>query len=151
MKYEFKPMLHLLVRAEITHVPTDEELRMWLDSLVISQGMKIVIPTRVYYVADEDNRGPTGSCNLSTSHASFHIWDNKYPKLLQFDFFTCGDINLEAILNNIKLTFQTTDDHINYLLLDRQQKTFNIQSYSGDIGLTVISIGGIGYKVIQED
>lgn len=120
---KLKPMLHLLVRAEIRNPKalSVEELGIWLDSLVISQDMKVVIPTRVYNVTDPDNSGPTGSCNLSTSHAAFHIWDNLGKTgLIQIDYFTCSCMNENEIIGHIDDAFGI----VNYqmLLLDRQRK-----------------------------
>jgi S-adenosylmethionine/arginine decarboxylase-like enzyme len=48
-----------------------------------------------------------------------HVWDEVEPALMQFDVYTCGQLNPENIIEKIKNDFNISK--IEYKFLDREQ------------------------------
>src|SRR5882762_5161066 len=110
---------HLLVKAHSTKILKDpEELKIFLESLVLLVGMKIATPPQAHYVTDPGNEGLTGTIGLSTSHASIHCFDNvpDIDGVVMFDLYSCACYDTLDVLNffakgfNInKLVYQVVD------------------------------------------
>jgi predicted flavoprotein YhiN len=64
------------------------------------------------------NRGITGAAIIETSHIVVHFWDEVSPALMQFDVYSCGELDPDKICNKIKKDFNTTK--IEYKFLDRE-------------------------------
>ena len=110
---------HLIVRAEAVTPPTDEEqLTEWMKEFVESINMKIFMGPYVKYCYMEGNRGITAVAIIETSHIAMHIWDEINPALMQFDVYSCGDLNVEAICRKIKEDFNIKK--IEYKFLNRE-------------------------------
>jgi len=110
---------HLIVRAEAVTPPTDEEqLTEWMKEFVESINMKIFMGPYVKYCHMEGNRGITAVAIIETSHIAMHIWDEINPALMQFDVYSCGDLNVEAICRKIKEDFNIKK--IEYKFLNRE-------------------------------
>jgi len=93
---------HLIVRAEAVTPPTDEEqLIEWMKEFVESINMKIFMGPYVKYCHMEGNRGITAVAIIETSHIAMHIWDEINPALMQFDVYSCGNLDVEAICKKI--------------------------------------------------
>ena len=90
----------------------------WMQSLVDSIDMKIIKGPFASYVNVEGNRGLTGIVMIETSHIAFHIWDEVRPGLIQFDLYTCGQLELDKVLSTFKETFDV--DTLDYILFDRE-------------------------------
>lgn len=122
---------HILVRGfadQLSEITKSKEfLEHWMATAVVNQGMKIVIPPRFYYVSDEGNEGYTGSCNLSTSHMAIHIWDN--TGMIQADFYTCGDLDVDLFLSEFK---ELGLKKVDYIVFNRE-KTFEVLREGGGI------------------
>ena len=105
---------HLIIRAEASKPPTDEEqLKRWMTSF-----MKVFMGPYVKYCHMEGNRGITAIAIIETSHIAMHIWDEPKPALMQFDVYSCGDFNEKDICNTIMKEF---DIHkIEYKYLNRE-------------------------------
>lgn len=117
---------HLLVRAYVHKPPkTRKRLNRWLSELVSDIGMQILMKPRSLYLNEPGNRGITGLVGLTTSHASFHCWDEVKPALCQFDLYSCKDFSLEVIvekLNEFEVesgTYRLVDRNSHHLLTKR--------------------------------
>ena len=85
----------------------------------MKNGMKIQEEPIVSYVHDKGNKGMTACCLLKTSHMAFHIWDEQDPALIQFDFYTCGDLNVDKAVELINKKFSFTN--YEYKVIDREK------------------------------
>jgi S-adenosylmethionine/arginine decarboxylase-like enzyme len=111
---------HLLLRGLVKNPVYDEKTtESWLTGFVDSIGMKIIKGPFASYVEVEGNRGLTATVMIETSHIAFHIWDEKDPGLLQFDLYTCSELNVPAVLEQLEsfFDFQTYE----YLVFDREE------------------------------
>jgi S-adenosylmethionine/arginine decarboxylase-like enzyme len=108
---------HLIVRAEAVTPPTDEEqLIEWMKEFVESINMKIFMGPYVKYCHMEGNRGITAVAIIETSHIAMHIWDEINPALMQFDVYSCGNLDVEAICKKIKEDFNIQKIEYKFLL-----------------------------------
>lgn len=111
---------HLLLRGMITDAPTSEQVVIdWLSQFVDRIGMKIVQGPFASMITEEGNRGLTASVMIETSHIAFHIWDEMEPSLIQFDLYTCSELNINYVLNEISSFFKFTE--YQYMVLDREK------------------------------
>jgi S-adenosylmethionine/arginine decarboxylase-like enzyme len=110
---------HLLVNAKITNAVKSESQGIeFLTNLVDKIDMKIIKGPFASYVNVEGNRGLTGIVMIETSHIAFHIWDEVRPGLIQFDLYTCGQLELDKVLSIFKETFDIVT--LDYILFDRE-------------------------------
>jgi len=120
---------HLIVRAEATNPPMNEEfLRRWLNQFIEEIGMKVMMGPYVKYSNMVGNRGITGAAIIETSHIVMHVWDEPNPALLQFDVYSCGEFDPEEICEKIRKDFDTTK--IEYKFLDREHDLKEIHTIS---------------------
>ncbi len=110
---------HLLINAKID-MPIKEEQKAvyFLSNLVDTIGMKAIITPVARYVDKPGNRGMTAVVLIETSHIAFHIWDELSPALIQFDLYTCGELELSKVLKVFTETFRPLD--LEYVLFDRE-------------------------------
>jgi S-adenosylmethionine/arginine decarboxylase-like enzyme len=110
---------HLLVNAKVTNpVKSEAQGIEFLTNLVEKIDMKIIKGPFSSYVNKEGNRGLTGIVMIETSHIAFHIWDEVRPGLVQFDLYTCGELDLQKVLSIFKETFEVSS--LEYILFDRE-------------------------------
>ena len=110
---------HLLLRGHCSKPPVDSEItHYWLKSLVEKINMKIIRGPFVSYVTEPGNRGTTAVVMIETSHIAFHVWDETDPALLQFDLYTCSELNVSIVLNQIQKFFDMVE--YQYIIFDRQ-------------------------------
>ncbi len=110
---------HLLVNAKISNpVKSEAQGIEFLTNLVDKIDMKIIKGPFASYVNVEGNRGLTGIVMIETSHIAFHIWDEVRPGLIQFDLYTCGQLELDKVLSIFKETFDIIT--LDYILFDRE-------------------------------
>lgn len=110
---------HLLVNAKISNpVKSESQGIEFLTNLVDKIDMKIIKGPFASYVNVEGNRGLTGIVMIETSHIAFHIWDEVTPGLIQFDLYTCGQLELDKVLSIFKETFDIVT--LDYILFDRE-------------------------------
>ena len=110
---------HLIIRAEATKPPTDEEyLKEWMMGFIESINMKVFMGPYVKYCNMPGNRGITAVAIIETSHIAMHIWDEVSPALMQFDVYSCGELDVENICNKIKQDFDIKK--IEYKFLNRE-------------------------------
>ena len=118
---------HILVNAKVKNpIKSEQEAIKFLNELVDAIDMKIIQGPYASYVDKEGNRGLTAIVMIETSHVAFHIWDESDPSLLQFDLYTCGEMDKDVVLNLLRKRFDVVDmdwrlfDRANgFVLLDR--------------------------------
>ena len=110
---------HLIIRAEASRPPTDEEqLQNWMREFIESINMKVFMGPYVKYCNMPGNKGITAVAIIETSHIAMHIWDEPKPALLQMDVYSCGHFNHTEICKKIMDDF---DIHkIEYKYLNRE-------------------------------
>jgi S-adenosylmethionine/arginine decarboxylase-like enzyme len=119
---------HLLVNAKVSNpVKSEAQGVEFLTNLVEKIDMKIIKGPFASYVNKEGNRGLTGIVMIETSHIAFHIWDEVTPGLVQFDLYTCGQLELDKVLSLFKETFEVVS--LEYMLFDRENG-FKIEASS---------------------
>ncbi len=100
---------HLIIRAEASRQPMDEEqLTEWMKEFVESIDMKIFMGPYVKYCRMPGNRGITGVAIIETSHITMHICDELNRALMLFDVYLFDKFGLEQICSKIKEDFATT-------------------------------------------
>ena len=97
---------------------SEEEAKTFLKNLVERIDMKIIQGPFASYVDKPGNRGLTAIVMIETSHIAFHIWDEEDPGLMQFDLYTCGELNLPLVLLLIGKQFKIIS--MDYNLFDRE-------------------------------
>ena len=110
---------HLIIRAEASRPPTDEEqLQNWMREVIESINMKVFMGPYVKYCNMPGNRGITAVAIIETSHIAMHIWDEPKPALLQMDVYSCGEFDHTDICKKLMNDF---DIHkIEYKYLNRE-------------------------------
>ena len=117
---------HLIIRAEAINPPMDEEfLRRWLEKFVKEIGMKVLMGPYVKYLDMVGNRGITGAVIIETSHVVLHVWDETNPALMQFDVYSCSNLNVEKICK--KITNDFIIEKLEYKFLDRENDLRDIK------------------------
>ena len=117
---------HLLLKGHIRQVPTKSnaiQMKVWMERFIKSNGMQLQSEPIVSYVHDKGNRGMTACCLLKTSHMAFHIWDEQDPALMQFDFYTCGELDFGELFKKLNIKFYFYD--YQYMILDREKNVEN--------------------------
>lgn len=110
---------HLLVNAKVKNpINTEEQGIEFLTNLVNKIDMKIIKGPFASYVDKEGNKGLTAIVMIETSHIAFHIWDETDPGLIQFDLYTCGQLELNKVISIFKDTFNVVE--FDYVLFDRE-------------------------------
>lgn len=110
---------HLLVNAKVKDpMNTEEQGIEFLKDLVNQINMKIIKGPFASYVDVPGNRGLTAIVMIETSHIAFHIWDEVDPALIQFDLYTCGELDLDKAMAIFNKYFKVTE--LDYVLFDRE-------------------------------
>jgi S-adenosylmethionine/arginine decarboxylase-like enzyme len=116
MKNKLLVHKHLIIRAEAKAPPTDEDqLKEWMLKFIESIDMKVFMGPYVKYCNMPGNRGITAVAIIETSHIAMHIWDEPQPALMQFDVYSCGDLNEKDICNKITKDFNIKKIEYKYL------------------------------------
>jgi S-adenosylmethionine/arginine decarboxylase-like enzyme len=123
---------HLMLRGKIFNPPIDKEtVKIWLTIFVNKIGMNIIQGPFVSYVEKEGNRGLTAIVMIETSHIAFHIWDETDPGLIQFDLYTCSELNVPEVLKELEKFFEFAD--YEFMVFDRED-TFKLIDGSFTLG-----------------
>ncbi len=110
---------HLLVNAKVKSPMKEESAAIaFLQDLVEKIDMKIIKGPFAAYVDKDGNKGLTAIVMIETSHIAFHIWDEVDPGLIQFDLYTCGQLELDRVISLFKETFDVVN--MDYVLFDRE-------------------------------
>lgn len=120
--------LHLMLRAEIKEpIRTEAYAKQWLSELVELIDMKIAAGPISKYVDMPGNEGVTATVSVETSHIAFHIWEKLDPMILQFDLYTCGDLDHHMVLSHLYNSFNIVSAE--WQLLDRAEGFKLLDSY----------------------
>lgn len=95
---------HLIVRAEVENPPLAKDLktvRAWMSKLIKDIGMKELAPPRARYCPVEGNRGLTADAIIETSHVVIHTWDECVPAIIQFDIYTCSELDVDQVIASL--------------------------------------------------
>ena len=79
--------------------------------------MKLLQGPTISYVDQKGNRGITCMALIETSHIVLHIWDEPNPGLFQLDLYSCKEIDIDLVLNNLKKSFDVKK--LEFKFLDR--------------------------------
>ncbi len=110
---------HILINARVKNpLKTPEDGVGFLTRLVYAIQMKIIKGPFASYVEAEGNRGLTAVVMIETSHIAFHIWDEKDPSVLQFDLYTCGELDKDLVMSCLNERFEIVS--MDYALYDRE-------------------------------
>ena len=94
---------HIMIRAFVRNpIKGEPEAIEFLENLVQAVNMKIIKGPFASYVDKPGNRGLTAMVMIETSHCAFHIWDEQEPGLLQFDLYTCGELDREVFFSALQ-------------------------------------------------
>jgi len=94
--------LHQIIMGEVFNPPTDKEVvQKWMSELVDKIGMKKLIEPIAVYVEAVGNRGMTCCVLIETSHIAWHVWDEESPGMLQFDLYTCGELDSDLVYREV--------------------------------------------------
>ena len=119
---------HLLVNGWTLNPPIDETLVInWMRDLVESIDMKVIQGPYASYVTAEGNRGLTAVVMIETSHIAMHIWDENKPSKVQFDLYTCGELPVKQVLDNLETNLSLFD--YTYVVLERTDG-FTIEDFT---------------------
>ena len=117
---------HLLINAKVKNpMASEDEAIKFLSTLVEKIDMKIIKGPFASYVDKPGNRGLTAIVMIETSHIAFHIWDEPDPSLVQFDLYTCGELDLSKALLIFGEYFEVIN--LDYVLFDRE-RGFELES-----------------------
>jgi S-adenosylmethionine/arginine decarboxylase-like enzyme len=112
---------HLLVNAKVSSPMRDEQVAIdFLNDLVKRIDMNIFEGPFARFIAEdaEGNSGLTAIVLIETSHIAFHIWDQVDPGLLQFDLYTCKDLDLDEVMKALNEGFDIVS--MDWVLYDRE-------------------------------
>jgi S-adenosylmethionine/arginine decarboxylase-like enzyme len=112
---------HLLVNAKVSNPMRDEQVAIdFLNDLVKRIDMNIFEGPFARFIAEdaEGNSGLTAIVLIETSHIAFHIWDQVDPGLLQFDLYTCKDLDLDEVMEALNEGFDIVS--MDWVLYDRE-------------------------------
>jgi S-adenosylmethionine/arginine decarboxylase-like enzyme len=124
--------LHLMLRAEIKEpIRTEAYAKQWLAELVELIDMKIAAGPISKYIDMPGNEGVTATVSVETSHIAFHIWEKLDPMILQFDLYTCGDLDHHMVLSHLYNSFNIVSAE--WQLLDRAEGFKLLDSYKSII------------------
>ena len=108
---------HLIIRAEASRPPTDEEqLQNWMREFIESIDMKVFMGPYVKYCRMPGNRGITAVAIIETSHIALHSWDESSPAVVQLDVYTCSTLNKQTVFDYLNM-FEPKE--ISYQVLNR--------------------------------
>lgn len=123
--------LHLLVKGHIKYPPREEEdLNIWLRSLVEKVRMVVVAGPTSVYVDEPGNEGITGTVTLATSHAAIHVWDRKEPPFFQFDIYSCSSFSAQEVLEHLN-EFELIS--YEYMYIDRNDEMKIVEHFKSEV------------------
>ena len=109
---------HLIIRAELKKPPFNTlDIELWMQKLVSTIGMNILMGPYAVYSNMEGNQGLTAVTIIETSHIAMHVWDEGYPALMQLDVYTCSTLDINDVFAAIQ---QFSPIKIEYKYIDRE-------------------------------
>lgn len=112
---------HLIVHAQIDNPPLKKDERMveqWLTDIVHSMDMQVLKAASAEYCEQEGNRGMTAVVLITTSHMVLHTWDECDQAFIEFDLYTCSELDPEMAFKALEVFGAK---NISYKFLDRYE------------------------------
>jgi S-adenosylmethionine/arginine decarboxylase-like enzyme len=120
----------LLINGYTNNAITSEaEAVEWMQSLVDSINMKTIQGPYASYVTKDGNKGLTCVVMIETSHIALHVWDEPDPAEIQFDLYTCGELPVQDVINNLESSLGLFN--YKYLVLEREVGFNQVMSGNG--------------------
>jgi len=117
---------HVIVKADVNRPPFEPgPVKEWLSQLISDLGMNVMMGPYAEYCTLDDNEGMTAMAILSTSHCVLHTWDHCEQPFIQFDLYTCSDLDLTVVWEALEF-FKAFN--IEYKYLDREHGLVEINS-----------------------
>jgi S-adenosylmethionine/arginine decarboxylase-like enzyme len=108
---------HVIIQARVAKPPRDVAyIEQWMRELIDDIGMKIARGPIAFYSEMEGNVGLTCIAVIETSHVTFHTFEDEDPTLLEFDIYSCQDLDVQQVLAFID-EFEPME--ISFMFLDR--------------------------------
>ena len=124
---------HLMLHGHINNPPTDTQVVIdWLRGFIYFLDMKILQGPFSSYVDLVGNKGITAVAMIETSHIAFHIWDEESPSLIQFDVYTCGQLDVQKTLDELEKFFDFS--------------SYQYRVYDREVGFELIAANSKGIK-----
>ena len=129
---------HLIVHAHVDNPPLKSDERFveqWLTDIVHGMNMEVLRTASAAYCEQEGNRGMTADVLITTSHMVLHTWDECEQPFIEFDIYTCSELDPEMAFAALRSAFGARD--ISYKFIDRYNGLTDItpkKSVLGRIG-----------------
>jgi S-adenosylmethionine/arginine decarboxylase-like enzyme len=108
---------HLIVQARVGKPPKDVQyIEQWMKELIQAINMKIARGPIAFYSEMEGNVGLTCVAIIETSHVALHVFEDEDPALLEFDVYTCSDLDVQQVLTFLE-EFEPME--VSFMFLDR--------------------------------
>lgn len=110
---------HLIVHAEVDNPPVKKDERFveqWLTDIVHAMDMEVLRTASAAYCEQEGNRGMTADVLITTSHMVLHTWDECDQPFIEFDIYTCSELDPEMAFKALE-AFGAKN--ISYKFIDR--------------------------------
>jgi len=109
---------HLILNAVVKNpIQTEEDCNCWLAELVRVIDMEILINPHSKYCDIKGNEGVTGTCVITTSHVSIHIWSEVENPYIRMDIYSCKDFDAKKVLEYVDTTMGIVEE--GHLIVDR--------------------------------
>lgn len=109
---------HLIVNAHVKNPPKCPEAMVeWTKQLIADMKMKVLLGPFAVYCEMPGNRGLTCISAIETSSITLHSWDEGELGNVQFDVYTCSELDLDMVFNAIQ---EWEPVEITYKFLDRE-------------------------------
>jgi S-adenosylmethionine/arginine decarboxylase-like enzyme len=121
---------HMIVHAEVANPPLKADERAveeWLTSLVHQMGMEVLRPASAAYCEQVGNRGMTADILITTSHIMLHTWDECEVPFIEFDVYTCSELEPQMVIDAIQ-RFEPTK--VSYKFLDRYDGLTDLEDHN---------------------
>lgn len=96
---------HLIVHAHVDNPPLKKDERFvekWLTDIVHAMDMEVLKEASAEYCEQVGNRGMTAGVYITTSHMILHTWDECDQPFIEFDIYTCSDLDPEMAFEALK-------------------------------------------------
>lgn len=120
---------HLIVHANMANPPVKSDERaveQWLTDIVHSMGMEVLRDASAAYCEQVGNRGMTADVLITTSHMILHTWDECEEPFLEFDIYTCSELDPDM---GIEALQRFGAYNISYKFIDRYNGLTDIENF----------------------
>lgn len=97
---------HLIVHAHVDNPPLKKDERFveqWLTDIVHAMDMEVLKTASAEYCEQEGNRGMTAGVYITTSHMILHTWDECDQPFIEFDIYTCSELDPEMAFKALEV------------------------------------------------